>query len=492
MEVSHKARRWGAIAGLSLGVLTIALTIPGTSPSPPTPASAAPFAWDSDGRWQQLEATFVAARERGCATTNDDVTGHRAELSRALEALTHEAWTPDDPRFDALERTLFELAPRVAACPEHVGHFVADGHRLRSLVKRQSVAWDLGDRANRNRLYRLLYGSRAALEEVLLQLPIDAVPAISTSAVPAATPSTVVHGVTLHSGDLLLSRGGAPTSALIARGNDYPGNFSHVALVHVDDAGSARVIEAHIERGVAIATPEQYLADKKLRVLVLRMRPDHEALAADPMLAHRAATAALDEARARHIPYDFPMDFAEPRAQFCSEVAYQPYRAQGIELWSALSTMSTRGLVGWLASVGVEHFNTLAPSDLEYDPQLSIVAEFADPETLLADHIDNAIIDVMLEAAEHDGGPLPYTWWALPGARLLAGYSRVLNWFGHEGPIPEGMSPMAALRVKWLHERHARIKARVQVAMTQHRAEHGYVPAYWGLVAMAREAATVK
>ena len=31
------------------------------------------------------------------------------------------------------------------------------------------------------------------------------------------------------------SAGGAATSALIARGNDFPGNFSHIALVHVDE-----------------------------------------------------------------------------------------------------------------------------------------------------------------------------------------------------------------------------------------------------------------
>ena len=44
-----------------------------------------------------------------------------------------------------------------------------------------------------------------------------------------------------------------PTSALIARGNDYPGNFSHIALVHIDSSTRAiTVVEAHIELGVAI------------------------------------------------------------------------------------------------------------------------------------------------------------------------------------------------------------------------------------------------
>src|SRR5439155_7958349 len=113
---------------------------------------------------------------------------------------------------------------------------------------------------------------------------------------PSATPAIDVLGLTLHSGDILVSRGGAPTSALIARGNDYPGNFSHVALLHVGEK-SASVIESHIERGVAVASLDEYLRDKKLRIMVLRLRTDLPAMRADPKLPHKAAIAAIEGAR---------------------------------------------------------------------------------------------------------------------------------------------------------------------------------------------------
>src|SRR5258706_7504171 len=116
-----------------------------------------------------------------------------------------------------------------------------------------------------------------ALEEVTLEAPspFEIPESIRGVDVASQTPSGPVLGSSLHSGDILVSRGGAPTSALIARGNDYPGSFSHVALLHVDEkSGRASVIESHIERGVAIASVAEYLADKKLRVLVLRLRPD--------------------------------------------------------------------------------------------------------------------------------------------------------------------------------------------------------------------------
>ncbi|MGH7495927.1 MAG: hypothetical protein ACREOO_26535 [bacterium] len=123
---------------------------------------------------------------------------------------------------------------------------------------------------------------RAALEEAMLQTPAEGLPALAwREHEPSQTPATKILGVTIHSGDILVSRGGAPTSALIARGNDYPGNFSHIALVHVDEQTSlASIIEAHIERGVAMATLEEYLRDKKLRVMVLRLRLDFQLLIA--------------------------------------------------------------------------------------------------------------------------------------------------------------------------------------------------------------------
>jgi hypothetical protein len=134
----------------------------------------------------------------------------------------------------------------------------------------------------------------------------------------------------LHSGDILVSRGGAPTSALIARGNDYPGNFSHIAFVYVDPGTHiSSIVEAHIERGVVVSTVEQYLTDKKLRVMLLRLRSDLPQLTKDPMSPHKAAEQAYTRATTEHVPYDFEMNYKDHRKLFCSEVAsaaYEPLR----------------------------------------------------------------------------------------------------------------------------------------------------------------------
>lgn len=480
------------VLGYGLGafaLLFFVLAIPAPAPDlGDAPVRARRFVWSSDSLWRALETSFVQTRAGGCPA-GAGVAARLAGLSLDLAAIDGTPLAPDAPVFDSLEAEYFALAPQVAACPEMIEPFVNLYGRMRETLKRQSAAWDVNALGARDRLYRALYGGRAAVEEVMLQQPSRTSALLTGSDVPSATPSAMSNGVALHSGDILVSRGGYPTSALIARGNDYPGNFSHIALVHVDSATRAiSVIEAHIELGVAVTTADGYLADKKLRVMLLRPRADLPALQADPMLPHRAATAMLARARGGHIPYDFAMDYTDPSRLFCSEVASAAYRAAGLELWMGLSTISHTGLRDWLASFGVRHFATQEPSDLEYDPQLGVVAEWHDAGELFADHVDNAVTDAMLEGAER-GERLGFPWYTLPVARALKGYSWVRERTGGVGTIPEGMSAEAALRNRGYGERHDALAAVVSAAAAEWQRANGYVPTYWTLVELARSAA---
>jgi hypothetical protein len=206
------------------------------------------------------------------------------------------------------------------------------------------------------------------------------------------------------------------------------------------------------------------------------------------MLAHHAATAGLREARARHVPYDFAMDYRDHAARFCSEVASAAYEPRGIRLWQGLSSMSTPGVVGWLGSFGVRHFTTQAPADLEYDPQLVVVAEWRDPEALARDHIHNAIIDAMLEEADR-GDSIPASRVLLPLVRVAKAWSALLNLIGWVGPVPEGMTATVALRADALRARHAVIERVMEPRIAEFREQTGYAPPYWRLVDIARKAA---
>ena len=408
---SGRRRGWMKLAvGIALSFALLA--IPEGGPEEVPTAGHRPFEWGKDSLWEQLERDFSQRRGEPCS---DDFEMELGTFEFAVKELSRGTVGLADPRWDSVVTRFFSLSSTAARCSEHQAQLLAFRDELRRAAKAVARSWEGQEGARRDFLYKVLYGTRAAVEELLLQLPPKHAPELSgPRSIPSATPSVELFGVRIHSGDLLLSRGGAPTSAFIARGNDYPGNFSHVALVHVDErSGEARAIEAHIERGVAISGAEDYLRDKKLRIAVLRLRPELAEVKADPMLPHRVASRALTEVQARHIPYDFEMDVADDERQFCSEVASSNYRAEGIELWESLSTFSSPGLARWMTRLGVRNMETHAPSDLEYDLKLAVVAEWHDSETLLRDHIDNAVIDAMLEGAE-SGVLLGYSVAALP------------------------------------------------------------------------------
>jgi hypothetical protein len=445
------------------------------------------FSWSQDSIWESLELKFIKANADGCEKIKFTIDSLLANSEILLKEISAGTLDPSDEKFTTLEKNIFNIAPLIPTCTQHFPKYINFYSNLRNIVKEQSRNWDLNSTESKNTLYRLLYGNRIAIEEIMLQLPDKQVASLIKGVdEPSVTPSAEILGLNVHSGDILVSRGGAPTSALIARGNDYPGNFSHIALVHIDEKSKLiSIIESHIERGVTVSSVEEYLNDKKLRIMVLRLRSD--LISDNPMLPHLAAEYSLSEARKKHIPYDFEMNITESEKQFCSEVASSVYKKFGITLWQGLSTISSRGIRTWLAAFGVKYFETQEPSDLEYDPQISVVAEWRDPETLYKDHLDNAVTDVMLEEAD-SGKILTYDWYALPIGRVLKFYSVILNLFDSEGPVPEGMSAEAALKNVSYSETHEQIKVRLIVLANQFKDEKGYTPPYWELVYLARQA----
>ena len=490
---SGRIIRSGAIIVALLFVAYLLLLIPEGSGQEAamqsSPATKQAFAWNQDAYWKALEAKYAELRQGGCSGVEADVRVRFNDLEKLLERINGLELTHDAPEFREAELRMFEVAPLVSACNTGLAEYLQLASDLRAAVKKQSEHWDMKNDAVRSTLYRLLYGSRGAVEEIMSQAPAGSIPALLKGTdEPSATPAADVRNILLHSGDILVSRGGAPTSALIARGSDYPGNFSHIAFVYVDPATKkAMIVEAHIEIGVVASTVEQYLSDKKLRVMLLRPRADLPQIKKDPMLPHKAAEYAYKRATEGHVAYDFPMDYKDHSKLFCSEVASEGYERYGVNLWAGISHISSPGLRKWLEGFGVTHFETQEPSDLEYDPQLRVVAEWREPATLKKDRIDNAVTEVMLEGAEK-GDNINYQWYLLPFSRIVKGYSMLKNQFGKAGPIPEGMSATTALRTQDYMGRHEAIGKRLEKKAAQYKKDQGYEAPYWELVSLAREA----
>jgi hypothetical protein len=181
------------------------------------------------------------------------------------------------------------------------------------------------------------------------------------------------------------------------------------------------------------------------------------------------------------------MDYRDHSALFCSEVISAAYERFGMRLWMGMSHISSPTVAAWLASLGARHFETQEPADLEYDPQLRVVAEWREAPALWQAHLDDAVTDAMLANAK-PGQPLPFSRLKLPFARAAKAYSVVLNWFGRFGLIPQGMSATSALRASKYRADHDAIKERLKVLAAAFKETHHYSPPYWQLVRLAAQA----
>ena len=474
----------GLLLALAAGLL--ALLVPAGSGPTVDVGGSTPFRWDAADLFASLEDGFVRARETPLGAAQERADSLDRGEAVLLERIGQSEGTPLDD-LGLLAGQQFAYALLGAAHPSLLPRAEAFVLRARVTVMRAAATWQ-ARRETHEALYRVLFGGRIAIEEALVQAGPGVLGAlVQIESVPSGTPFIEVEGVRVHSGDILLSRGGAPTSALIARGSDFANTFSHAALAHVDsETGVGTVIESLIETGSVLSTVEEYLESKKHRILVLRVRPDHPALETDPLLPHRAASLMLERLDADPVAYDFAMDWANPSAMFCSEVVYHAFGQQGLELWSIRSAMSSPGLVRWLGAMGVREFRTLVPSDLEYDAQLRAVAEWRDVPALMDYRFDNAITDALLEDADR-GSDLGYSWFALPVARLLKGFSVGQSLLGREPTVPKGMSADAALRVAALVSTVSpALRRRVMEREEDFFEENGYRAPYWTLVEFAR------
>jgi Permuted papain-like amidase enzyme, YaeF/YiiX, C92 family len=461
-------------------LLYLILMIPFTSENPVRlTTTERPFEWGSDTLWSKLETDFEHLNANHDTNISTQLINYQNQTDSLIQLISNNGNALLSPAADSLLISFFNYSILIPIQPSFTDSLYARYKKIRVAVKEiQQLLPD--DIHTKRSIYKLLYGTRAAMEEIILQLPkkSDALMIFDSG---NEDPSGInVHGLQIKSGDVLLSRGSASVSALIARASNFPGNFSHVALLHINETNkNISVIESHIEKGVAIADSTAYFKDKKQRVLVLRKRFTN-----DKMLAHKAAGAMLEKLSKQSIPYDFSMDFQDADRMFCSEVASYAYSTQGIELWSVPSGISHPGAVSWLNSFGVQYFSTQMPSDLEYDKEMMLITEWYDRDLLWEDHVYNAAMDALYEQAKRGLKPEALSW-LLPVARVLKGWSFVKNKLGYIGPIPEGMNATTALKNMWLTKNHEDLVQKIKASATEFQKTKGYLPPYWQLVKMA-------
>jgi hypothetical protein len=208
----------------------------------------------------------------------------------------------------------------------------------------------------------------------------------------------------LKSGDIILSRGGAYSSAAIARIGTHDTQFSHLILIYKDTkTKKLQTVEAHIEVGSLTLQMQQVLDERHARAMLFRYP--------DEAIAHQAAEIMFKRVRAaeqtgKRIPYDFSMDYHDGTTLFCSEIISEGFKkaSKGKLDIPDHNTQFNPRLLPFLQLLGikvnernVDTFKTFAPGDMQFDSHFEVVAEFRNPAKLRDSREKDAILTKIFE-----------------------------------------------------------------------------------------------
>ncbi len=222
----------------------------------------------------------------------------------------------------------------------------------------------------------------------------------------------------LESGDLLLTRGNAFTSAAIASLGEEDTQFSHLSLVYKDENNKFWTIEAHIEVGSIVRPLEAHIKDSNFRTMVLRFE--------DKELAARAAKFAFEKVKKAsettgNINYDFGFDMDEDQNLFCSEIVSWSFSqvSQGLIQVPLIKNRVQMRKSSFVNDLEIKIEESFIPADLEIDPRFQIIAEWRDAKRINDSQEKDAILQAM------------YRWVDDYGYKMINGSSRKSKFYKH-------------------------------------------------------------
>ena len=206
----------------------------------------------------------------------------------------------------------------------------------------------------------------------------------------------------LRSGDIILSRGKAYTSAAISNLGEFDTQFSHMSFVYQDENGKFWTIEAHIEIGSFVRELEDHIEDKNARTVVFRYQ--------DSELAHQAAKAAFEKVKTTFetkgpINYDFGFDKTDSSELFCSEVVSHGFdlvtdKSIDIPLYESEIFKRKPKIVKQL---GLKSEKSFIPADIEVDPRFTMISEWKNPK-IIADILQkDAVVHALFKWSDEEG-----------------------------------------------------------------------------------------
>lgn len=178
-------------------------------------------------------------------------------------------------------------------------------------------------------------------------------------------------------GDLFLIRGKSYVSGMIARIGDTELQFSHLAVLGLNDKDEKVIVEALIPYGTRISPFETWLKQKEARVVHFRFH--------DADTAKKAGKAAFELAsgfiskHGHNIPYDFKMSSLDADTIFCAELIENAYltASNSNVLLPENKSMTTKfKSTPFLKNMSIESSEVFTPGDIEFDSRFDLLGEY--------------------------------------------------------------------------------------------------------------------
>jgi hypothetical protein len=214
----------------------------------------------------------------------------------------------------------------------------------------------------------------------------------------------------LKSGDVILSRGNAYSSAAIARIGENDFQFSHLSFVYQNpkEDNALYTTEAHIEIGSVVAKMEEHIESKNARSVVFRYKDQSQSNKASEYMFNRVKEAS---SKGKNIEYDFSMNYKDSSKLFCSEIISAGFH-EVLEDKSYVPKFKSKfnvGLIPFLNDIGVpvtkeniSSFDVFSPGDIQFDPNFDLVLEWRNPKKMQESRFKDFILTKIFEKMEKE------------------------------------------------------------------------------------------
>lgn len=263
----------------------------------------------------------------------------------------------------------------------------------------------------------------------------------------------------LKTGDVLVIRGNANVSAMIARLGDEESIFSHSAIVGEDQDNKKYIVEALIPKGLIYTPVDQWLRETRdARVAVYRFN--------DEAMSQKAGRAIYRYAvdKGKTAPYDFAMDESDRTMFFCSEVAQYGYwlASDGDIVLPKHRTAACklRTSTSFFDDMGIKTEGSLfSPADIEVDPRFELVLDFRDisANRLLQARRKDAVLQSIYQWMTRESEKDRYNFYSTPKYFLLGTFAKIVRQFGVGAEIFPKHIPFNTLQTLLRYEDVAKI-----------------------------------